>query len=221
MNDLSIAILGAAKYVWRWCHANKSYDFYLQTLENLIQSVYDGNLGGDFRTILDALIVGQINDAYVQAWRDDGNDEDVPDYLYSAAQEDIAQQQGFVDAFYDNIIDARVDQTPVDALLARASMWANRWNESYNNAKLLMARENGEKLKWVLGSTEVHCFSCNKLNGVVAYAHEWDESNVRPQNAPNEFIECGGWNCDCSLEQTDDRRTRNAMDVIMAAVPSK
>jgi hypothetical protein len=69
-----------------------------------------------------------------------------------------------------------------------------------------------QRLRWKLGKTEDHCLTCSYLDGLVAYAAEWDESGYHPQGAPNEQLQCGGWQCDCSLEPTDSPRTRGIRD---------
>jgi len=68
---------------------------------------------------------------------------------------------------------------------------------------------------WVIGETEVSCSTCLALNGIVAYASEWEESGVHPQGPQNGALACGGWNCDCSLDTTNARRTRDALGRIM------
>lgn len=198
--------------------AMKTYDYFLSVLERLIETVYNGTLGGEFIGILEDLILGQISQAYESAWTDEGNELPVPDYLRDASQAAVRDQQSYVDGFYREIIDARVDGTPINPLLARASLWANRYNESYNDALLLIGSKEGGNLVWRLGATEKHCSSCSSLNGIVARASEWESLDVHPQGAPNGLLECGGWKCDCSLESTTQRRSPKAYESILNAV---
>lgn len=197
----------------------KTYDYMLGVIRHSVQSVYNGWMGGEFVDILQALIVGQMTQAYRQAWEDDGNTSFfLPDYLQAGLDANIARNTNFdyLYQYYTDIIDARVDGTPIEPLLARASLWANRYNEAYNEAVALIAAKNGGKLVWRLGRTEQHCGTCAALNGIVAYASEWELAGCYPQNAPNSALECGGWRCDCGLENTTERRTRNAFDRIMS-----
>lgn len=196
----------------------KTYDYFLQQVERLVRDVYNGLIGGQFIDIMANLLQGQINQAYSIAWQNEGGDGMLPDYLAAAAEQDILYQYDFVDQYYRDIVDARVDGTPIDPLLARAALWANRYNESYNRAVELITRETGGRLVWRLGATEEHCTTCAALNGIVAFAREWQELDVHPQNAPNALLECGGWRCDCTLEQTDKRRSPNAYTSILNAV---
>lgn len=193
----------------------KTYDYYQRHINGLVRGVYAGNIAGDMIDVMANLIQGQLTDAYNRAWKDDGNKLPLPDYLDKSLTEAIANQYSYVDQFYRDIVDARLDKTPIEPLLTRASLWANRYNEATSEAVRLMALENGGKLIWKLGATEQHCLTCAALNDLVAYATEWDISGFKPQNAPNDFLECGGWRCDCSLEPTDKRRSPKVLDTLL------
>lgn len=206
------------KYFWYEQGYTKTYDYFLQQLEGLIKGVYAGNVGGDFIDIMANLISGQLTQAFEQAWSDEEGEGDLPDYLSSALEDMILGQYDFVDQLYKDIVDARVDQTPVESLLARAPLWANRWTEAYNQAVHLITMENGGNEEWVLGATETHCVTCAALNGIVARASEWDALGVHPQNAPNDVLECGGWHCDCKRQPTDKRRSPKAYETIQNIV---
>jgi hypothetical protein len=197
--------------------ALKTYDYYLSKLESLVKTLYVGAIGGEFVPIMENLILGQISNAYETAWVDSGFELPPDNYIRDASQAFVAEQQAFVQDFYRAIIDAKVDQTPIEPLLARAGLWANQWNTAYNDALRLIGVEEGSKMVWRFGATEEHCSTCLALNGIIAFASEWDESGVRPQNAPNQHLECGGWRCDCSLEVTDKRRSPNALTRILDA----
>jgi len=197
----------------------KTYDYMLGVIVHAVQSVYNGWMGGEFVDIMQSLIIGQMTQAYQQAWEDDGNtDYFLPSYLQASLDANIARNTNFdfIYQYYTDIVDARVDGTPLAPLLSRASLWANRYTEAYNEAVAAISANRGGKLIWVLGATERHCDTCARLNGIVAYADEWELAGCYPQNAPNGAIECGGWRCDCNLEQTTARRTRNAFERIMS-----
>jgi hypothetical protein len=205
-------------YTAEWDGERKTYDYFLSTLERLIRSVYSGLLGGEFIDITANLIQGQIFQAYEQAWLDDGNLLPLPSFLQSAAEQAVLKQFDYVDQLYRDIVDARVDNTPIDPLIARAPLWANRFSEAQSNANALIALEMGGKLVWVEGDTKDKCKTCVALDGIVAYASIWTRLNVHPQGAPNPYIKCEGWNCSCQLLPTTERQTRDAEKRIMAAV---
>lgn len=197
----------------------KTQDFFEGTVDRLIRDLYYGYIdGANFSEIMFHLLQGQIGDAYQTAWEEDGNTTELPDYLVSARDEAVMYQFGFVDAFKDEIIAAAVDEAPVDQFISRAALWANNWDSEYNRAKQLIASENGGKLVWVEGDTADKCETCLALDGIVAYASEWEEAGVRPQNAPNDRLLCGGWRCGCSLQPTSDRKTPNALERIMGVI---
>jgi hypothetical protein len=196
----------------------KSYDFFLSAVEGLVNGVYYGHMGGIFIDTLANLISGQLADAYMRAWADEGHFSELPDYLVQSLNEMILDQYGYVDQFYRDIVDARVDGTSIEPLLVRARMWANRYNEAYHTATNIMVEQNGGRLMWRLGKTEAHCVTCGALNGIVAYAKEWNELGVHPQGGPNALLICGGWQCDCTLKPTDKRRSPKAYGTILNAV---
>ena len=188
----------------------KTYDYMLKQIERLVKGVYSGNIGGQFIDTMANLISGQLTQAYEQAWTDEEGEGDIPDYLSSSLETAILGQYDFVDQYYKDIVDAKVDKTPIDPLLFRAKLWAQRWTESYNEAVRLIVLDSGGNMIWTLGATEAHCPECAAFNGKVARAKEWDTLGIRPQNAPNKKLTCGGWQCDCSLTPTDQRRTAGA-----------
>jgi hypothetical protein len=196
----------------------KTYDYFLRELERMITNVYRDQLGGEFIDIMASLIYGQLEQAYRQAWQDEEGEGDLPDYLADSFESMYLNQFDFVDQFYRDIVDARIDETPIDPLLTRAHLWAHRYIEAYNEAVRLITLEGGGNMVWELGATEDHCSTCSALNGVVARASEWDALGVHPQGAPNDLIECGGWQCDCSLTPTDRRRSPKAYESIMNIV---
>lgn len=196
----------------------KTVAFFQQTMTRLITSVYNNDLGGEFIDIMANLISGQLRQAYEQAWTAAGLPGAFPSYLNEDLMGFVIQQFVYVDQLYRDIVDARIDKLPITPLLARVPLWANRWNEAYDRAQHLISVYNGGKEKWVLGATEKHCTTCAALNGIVAYAQEWEMLGVHPQGAPNARLECGGWRCDCRREPTEERRTEGAFSKIQGIV---
>ena len=190
--------------------AYKSFEYMLKQIEGLVKGVYSGNVGGEFIDTMANLISGQLTDAYQVAWSDEGDGGDFPEYLNAPLESEILNQYDYVDQFYRDIVDARVDKTPIDPLLTRAGLWANAYKTAYENATSLIVAAMGGNEEWILGATEQHCPECASLNGIVARASEWEALDVRPKNAPNNKLTCGGWNCDCERRPTDKRRSPNA-----------
>lgn len=199
----------------------KTYDYFLSQIRGLVKGVYGGFIAGEFIDAMANLISGQLTQAYQQAFEDQGyTDFILPEYLQTSLTEAIAYQYNFVDQYYRDIVDARIDGTSVEPLLQRAAMWANRWNEGYNEAVKLITAENGGNMIWQYGEAE-HCDTCRALNGIVAGAKEWEIAGVKPQNAPNPLIDCGGWQCKCSLTATTRRRSPKALDTILNIITGR
>ena len=190
--------------------AYKSYDYMLTQIERLVRSLYNDQIAGEFVDVMANLISGQLWDAYSKAWAEEGTGGEVPEYLVASYDAAVLAQYSFVDQYYRDIVDARLDKTPLEPLIARAQLWANRWNEAYNEAVRLITVDSGGNLEWKLGATEEHCPECAALDGMVARASDWDILGVKPQNAPNSKISCEGWRCDCSLLPTKKRRSPGA-----------
>lgn len=87
----------------------------------------------------------------------------------------------------------------------RLDMWTNRYNEVVNIARGMSCADG--KLKWIVGPTE-HCRDCLRLNGKVKRASYWQEAGIRPQMRE---LECGGYRCQCRLEQTDEPMSKGPL----------
>lgn len=84
---------------------------------------------------------------------------------------------------------------------SRLEMWVNRWNEAKTQASGLACAD--AKKKWVLGVAE-HCTSCVRLSGKVKRNSFWISKGILPRVAGADFLECRGFNCQCSLVTTDE-----------------
>ena len=191
----------------------KTNEFFATTLRNLITSLYNGRIGEVFITILFNLVQGQLTQAFSQAMTNAGLlESDMLPEWQAELDDTIANQQSFIPSLFEAVIDARLDGRPLSSVIGRAALWANQWDSMFIRAGILVA-EVGEKKKWIFGDAE-HCSSCLSLNGVVAFASEWDKTGVQPRNAPNAKLECGGWRCKCRLEKTTQRRSPLAISKI-------
>lgn len=193
----------------------KTIPFFLRAMRRLVQTLYDGYISGEFIETAKNLISGQIRKAYQEVWKQDGTDESFPAYLEQAAAVKIAEQQSFVDGYYRDIVDAKINATSIEPLLMRVDLWVNRYNESKDEAAHLIALENGGKEIWIEGDTVDKCPTCLALDGIVAYAREWEAAGFRPQNAPNKMLDCEGWHCGCRREPTTKRRSPRALETLM------
>jgi hypothetical protein len=196
----------------------KTYDYYSRTIEGYVRDLYRGDIEeGDFVTQMSELIDAQLTRAWHEGMRENELDpvEDMEPEWQSMLDEIILSEYDYVDNFAADIVAARDEQLDWEPLLSRAELWANRYNDVYNTS---VVTTGNQKLIWILGATEEHCDNCAALNGIVAWAEEWEESGVVPQNPPNMYLSCEGWRCDCQLIPTTARHTRNALDAIQQAL---
>jgi len=179
------------------------YEFSLRTA---IRELYNS---GDLGAYIDhhsRLIEEQFNRAWREGLRELGlTPEDMTSAEVRRLNELIYEEEGFVLDFAAEILIAREQQKPIDPYLSRSQTWANRYNSIVNEAKTMAGKD--QKLEWVLGVAE-HCSSCIKLSGIVKRASVWQNAGIRPQNAPNPMLECGGYNCKCQLVPTTKPGTR-------------
>ena len=122
----------------------------------------------------------------------------------------INSQLQFISGFGDFIEEnSQANGGKLGRSFVRANTWINQYNSVKNAAAVSAAGDR--KMMWVLGATEEHCTSCLKLNKKVKRATFWQKRGIRPQNAPNESLECGGWKCDCDLVPTDEPLSRGPL----------
>jgi len=100
---------------------------------------------------------------------------------------------------------------------SRVDLWVSRYEDTKNEAILFYSEKN-QRLMWVEGDTKDKCRTCLALDGIVAYASEWEAAGVQPQSPPNPYLECSGWECGCSLRPTDQRRSPDALNIIMQII---
>lgn len=195
--------------------AYKTVAFYRRALRRAVLNFYRGDMDAfEFIDEMVRLIDGQFTRAWNEGAREvDFDPKDMTDEDRLIVLERIEMEQEHVLGFASDIETTRMEQSPITPLYNRVEVWVNRYNEVKNDAIIHFG--GSQKLIWKLGKTKEHCTTCAALHGIVASASDWEKSGVKPQNAPNEKLECGGWVCDCSLSKTDKRRTRNAFDKII------
>ena len=196
---------------------NLTYAHYSRQISSAVASLYNGMITErEFVDLFAEIIPRQLTKAWNEGMRDNGIDPDgdMLEEWQITLDSMILSEFDFVDRFAAVIVKAQSDPEALKALLARGDLWANRYNDVYNESKLATSKGT-IKYRWVLGRTEEHCDTCSALNGIVAFSREWEQSRFRPQNPPNKLLECGGWRCDCVMEQTTDRRTANALTKLL------
>ena len=204
--------------------AIKTQDMFYRQLRSYALELFRGEMdGNEFLTAISGAITNQLTKAWYEgALESDVFPQDMTDTDLAELQRLITEEQEFIYKFGDDIIFlALLGGTLEDfrsKIGPRIDMWANRYSEVANRAKLWFGGK--QKYVWVLGKTEEHCTTCAALNGIVAWAEEWERAKVVPGEADSKYLECGGWRCDCRLDSVGRgvRRSYGAFNQIMAAL---
>lgn len=196
----------------------KTQAYYQKAMERVVKKFYDSKI--DETQFLDGMITlveDQFGRAFREGLRAGGVDPltDMRPEWRAMLQARIQSEMEYIIPFAEAIIKARGNPAALPALLARVSLWANRYPEIADWALSLVYDGN---MIWVLGATEQHCSTCSGLHGIVAHISEWQAARVVPQNAPNPMLECGGWRCDCRLKPVKQRKSPDALTKILDIV---
>ena len=88
------------------------------------------------------------------------------------------------------------------AIRSRLELWLNAYDKVRTQARGMACKD--KKAKWFLGKTEEHCTTCLRFEGRVYRWSTWQANQALPKSS---LLCCGGWRCDCRLEDTTDRMT--------------
>lgn len=133
------------------------------------------------------------------AFQDGGGELPIDEETASWAKGQLDAQLSFVDSLFDALKDIRKagDFDAGDIASARADGYASALDGFYNEVRL-----RGSKNiigYWRLGNTEKHCPSCSELNGQGHKISWYIERDYIPRKSGC-ALDCGGWECDCRLE---------------------
>lgn len=204
MNNSVVQSVKAA-LTWLYLWDFKTIDYFIRVLMDWVNDLFTGEVSeADFVDRLADLIDQQLTRAFNEGMRANGLDPllDMTEEYQQALQEIIANEYKYVDSFAH---DVATQNGSLAQFQNRAQMWANRYNDVVNQAKLLTA-DAKDKLEWVEGDTINKCGVCSGLDGMVLTAREWELLGVRPQSPD---LPCKGFHCHCDLVPTDKRRTRD------------
>jgi len=192
----------------RLTEAIKSEAYYNRELRRMVKNFYNGYLTDlDFIGVFANIIFGQTLRAYMEGLLKVGFDtNNMTGAMYAEIDEIRRNEENFVLDFIQQIKDARDAETGFEQFFPRVDVWTNRYPDIVNRGVLAGAQHTGVLLEWKLGVAD-HCATCVSLDGTVALAYQWSVSGFRPQSPPNDMLECGGWNCQCTLEPTDKPAT--------------
>ena len=122
-------------------------------------------------------------------------DEDTNEWLTSRQSAEL----GFIDVLFNDLkaLKKQGDFDITSVTFAKANGYAATLDTIYSGAKL---RGAGNKmLTWRFGDTVQHCDTCSSLDGTRHRAAWFTSRNYIPGGVGSS-LDCGGFNCDCSLE---------------------
>jgi hypothetical protein len=181
-------------------------DYEVQITEAAADVFNGDSTSSTFAAKLRALIKRDAEDMYQQVL-DDNATEEKSDDEQMVVDGWIADQLDFVDGFAEDVVKARRVNSPDDytdrqaAIFARAATWAQSLTALAGKLNALM-KENVMGT-WKLGATEVHCEKCSWLDGQRHRLKWFTKQGYIPREPGSQTLTCGGWRCDCGIEDDD------------------
>ena len=199
-----LAALGARKTVGDVC------DEFTVDLSESVVAVFNGEasakeLASDMRKALRAY----GRDAYLEGMAEGGVNNPA-DELTAEDEDEIADWiAGQLEHVAGFAADCAATRKAEDRGAAQAAMLArfDKWVESLRD---IGSRGKASALKnkmgtWRLGDTEKHCRTCSRLNGQRHRLSWFMERGYLPQENGSESLDCGGWECDCTIEDDNGK----------------
>jgi hypothetical protein len=164
----------------------------------------------DLQRAMRALLKQDASEVYIEGMIEGGfeSEEDAranmdePDT--SAIKDWYTTQSAFVGEFAKAAVAARTadDRTGAQqSIFNRCDLWAQSL-DSLGGLGRASAQAN-KPGTWKLGKTEEHCETCAQLNGQRHRVKWFISRGYLPRQPGSEMLECGGWNCDCSIVSDD------------------
>jgi hypothetical protein len=181
--------------------ATKTVGYFRRVLNKAVLDFYRDDITAfEFIDIMTRLIEDQYRRAWNQGARDVGfNPKDMTDDDILTIMERIDREKEYILDFAGGIENARLTGGSVGPYQSRVDMWANRYNEIRDWARIYFA--DMKRFVWVLGPTE-HCDSCKALAGTVATGLQWRFARAEGIYPKSRRLQCGGFRCQCSLNPT-------------------
>jgi hypothetical protein len=190
----------------------KSITSYRSGLRSAVRALWLGLISPEqFEGEMRSIINRRLNEAFDEGAKQFGVTPDEytqQEWLFIANT--INSEMGHVPGLANDVsMNSKANGGKLTPLLARMDNWIPRYNDVKNRAIAMIGSD--VKLEWILGFTSQHCSTCVRLNGKVKRGSQWDSAGILPQNPPNPILECGGWRCQCSLQQTDKPMSRGPL----------
>lgn len=178
---------------------------YRRTVRALVYGSWRGEY--DAFTFIDTM-VGAIERNITVAWFEGMKrcgiaPEEMTEEERNAMQDFKANQYAYLIGYANSIAsDSKANKGKLTPLLRRAELWVNRFGEARALAQQLACGDR--KARWVMSPLKEHCVDCIKLNGRVHRLSTWRRYDIHPRHI---LLACGGHQCGCDWEMTDDHVT--------------
>lgn len=173
---------------------------YLSQLRSAVRGLWSGVLSrADFIDAMEATVRRGLSRAFEEGAETWGIKPDEFDDTELGVRDQIIDAEGgYVRPFADDILEkSKAEGGKLDPLLYRCTLWAAKYDQVVQRAKALTG-EN-QKLEWVYDPKKEHCPDCQKLNGKVKRAKDWDAAGLFPKSRR---LKCRGYHCGCDLVPT-------------------
>lgn len=180
-------------------YANVRADYEQRLFDSFISAASSSRTTSQ-RNAAKRAVVDDVSAAFYAGYADaGGEDTEADDEQWLTARQN--EELGHLDGVFQWLKEQRDAETITeDAVQARVEAWASTLDGIYNEGKLRGAKN--KMLTWRLGDTENHCATCAKLDGG-RHSAKWYLARDYIPRKPQAAMECGGWKCDCSLEDDD------------------
>jgi len=182
---------------------DKTRAAFMKQFNATLEELRAGNLN---RRRAGIILRGMLNTYGNRAFRDgleyggvDVDDADSNDER--TIQRLLAEQSPYVSKFTNEIVNG--DGITDPQAKQKAIMWFNKSIDPFYQAGLMSADANG-MYTWRLGNTD-HCSTCSSMAGQRHRLKYYLNSGIYPRSPR---LECGGFNCQCSLLKDDSLRNR-------------
>ena len=180
-------------------------DEYEKQLSRFAFQAYEGLMDKtDLARAHRALIRTLAPRAYKEGLKAGGVDETEMDEEDQAAiAEWVASQLDFVREFSKDAVAAKLNANARNAIQDRVGLWAQSMQTL---GDLGRASAQGNAMgTWKYGDTE-HCDTCRALNGQRKRLKTWIRQGIIPQQPGSTALDCGGWNCQCTIRDDKGRQ---------------
>ena len=157
-------------------------------------------------SIMRQMLRSYAMDMYQEGMADGGiekPEDELTDEDESTVSQWVTDQLSYVDDFISALKEtrnAKVIGEGQDAINQRVTLWRGSL-ENLGSLGKASAQKN-KMCVWVYGDTE-HCTTCEKLNGKKHRLKWFIDNGYIPQENGSETLECGGWHCQCRLEDME------------------